>query len=48
MQRTVIASPNIVCLRMARRGASATDDQFQQIVDYLTNNFGRSPDPKEY
>jgi cytochrome c5 len=33
--------------RMAQRGASATDDQFQQIVDYLTNNFGRSQDPKE-
>jgi hypothetical protein len=32
---------------MAQRGASATDDQFQQIVDYLTNRFGRTPDPKE-
>jgi competence protein ComEA len=33
--------------RMAQRGASATDDQFQQIVDYLTNRFGRTADPKE-
>ncbi len=33
--------------RMAQRGASATDDQFQQIVDYLTQNFGRTQDPKE-
>jgi quinoprotein glucose dehydrogenase len=33
--------------RMAQHGASATDDQFQQIVDYLTNRFGRTPDPKE-
>jgi glucose dehydrogenase len=33
--------------RMAQRGASATDDQFHSIVDYLTENFGRNPDPKE-
>ena len=33
--------------RMAQHGASATDEQFQQIVDYLTDRFGRSPDPKE-
>ena len=33
--------------RMAQHGASATDEQFNQIVDYLTNNFGRNPDPKE-
>ena len=33
--------------RMAQRGASATDEQFNEIVDYLTNNFGRTPDPKE-
>ena len=26
--------------RMAQHGASATDEQFNQIVDYLTNNFG--------
>ena len=26
---------------MAQHGASATDDQFNQIVDYLTKNFGR-------
>jgi hypothetical protein len=32
---------------MAQRGASATDEQFNEIVDYLTNNFGRTPDPKE-
>jgi hypothetical protein len=33
--------------RMAQHGASATDDQFNEIVNYLTNNFGRTPDPKE-
>jgi glucose dehydrogenase len=33
--------------RMAQHGASATDEQFNEIVDYLTNNFGRTPDPKE-
>jgi quinoprotein glucose dehydrogenase len=33
--------------RMAQHGASATDDQFHTIVDYLTNNFGRNSDPKE-
>ena len=33
--------------RMAQHGASATDIQFQQIVDYLTNHFGRTSDPKE-
>jgi hypothetical protein len=33
--------------RMAQHGASATDEQFNEIVDYLTNNFGRNPDPKE-
>jgi glucose dehydrogenase len=33
--------------RMAQHGASATDEQFNKIVDYLTNNFGRNPDPKE-
>jgi quinoprotein glucose dehydrogenase len=33
--------------RMAQHGASATDEQFNEIVDYLTNNFGRAPDPKE-
>ena len=27
--------------RMAQHGASATDEQFQSIVDYLTGNFGR-------
>ena len=27
--------------RMAQHGASATDEQFQSIVDYLTENFGR-------
>ena len=33
--------------RMAQHGASASDDQFQQIVDYLTNHFGRISDPNE-
>jgi cytochrome c5 len=33
--------------RMAQHGASATDQQFNEIVNYLTNNFGRTPDPKE-
>jgi glucose dehydrogenase len=33
--------------RMAQHGASATDDDFHSIVDYLTHNFGRDPDPKE-
>jgi competence protein ComEA len=33
--------------RMAQHGASATDEQFNEIVNYLTNNFGRTPDPKE-
>jgi quinoprotein glucose dehydrogenase len=33
--------------RMAQHGASATDDQFNEILDYLANNFGRTPDPKE-
>jgi len=27
--------------RMAQHGAAATDEQFQFIVDYLTENFGR-------
>jgi glucose dehydrogenase len=27
--------------RMAQHGASATDDQFRSIVDYLTENFGQ-------
>jgi mono/diheme cytochrome c family protein len=27
--------------RMAQYGASATDEQFNAIVEYLTNNFGR-------
>jgi competence protein ComEA len=30
--------------RMAEHGASATDEQFNTIVNYLTNNFG--PDLK--
>jgi mono/diheme cytochrome c family protein len=31
--------------RMAQHGASATDEQFNTIVDYLTNNFGHDPKP---
>jgi hypothetical protein len=32
---------------MAQHGASATDEQFNEIVSYLTNNFGRNSDPQE-
>jgi glucose dehydrogenase len=31
--------------RMAQHGASATDEQFNVIVDYLANNFGPEPKP---
>jgi hypothetical protein len=30
---------------MAQHGASATDEQFNVIVDYLANNFGRESKP---
>ena len=33
--------------RMAQHGASGTDEQFRSIVNYLTDNFGRNPEPKE-
>jgi hypothetical protein len=32
---------------MAQHGASGTDEQFRSIVNYLTDNFGRNPEPKE-
>jgi glucose dehydrogenase len=32
--------------RMAQHGASASDQQFDTIVDYLTKNFGSDPAPK--
>jgi hypothetical protein len=31
--------------RMAQHGASATDEQFNVVVDYLKNNFGPEPKP---